>query len=103
MVTRQHDLVVIDPISGLVRVCAWCVPSARRKCLQWAFRCTDSICPACAERLQPHALEVTHRSGAVQVLKFESAYARGLAIIRLARQPVTLRILAILICAALAI
>jgi hypothetical protein len=50
MTTRLHDAVTIDP-SGLVRVCAWCVPAPRLAELHRLDRCSDGLCPACAVRL----------------------------------------------------
>jgi hypothetical protein len=50
VITATHDVVVIEP-SGLVRVCAWCVPAIRLAELHRDHRCTDTLCPPCAQRL----------------------------------------------------
>jgi hypothetical protein len=51
MTTATNDQVVVDA-RGLVVVCAWCVPANRLRVLHDAHACTDTICPACAARLE---------------------------------------------------
>lgn len=99
MITRTSDRIVVNT-AGLVPVCAWCVSRERRMALQFVVRCTDGICPDCQATLAPRnpfQLVVTSASGAEQTLRFSSAFSRGLAVIALAAQPVTLRILGVLI------
>lgn len=50
MTTAQNDRVVVEA-TGLVRLCSYCVPRARRLDLHRAHRVTDSICSACASVL----------------------------------------------------
>jgi len=99
VITRTSDRIVVNA-AGLVPVCAWCVSRERRLALQFAVRCTDGICPDCQATLAPRnpfQLVVTSASGTEQTLRFSSAFSRGLAVIALAAQPVTLRILGVLI------
>lgn len=51
MVTRSNDVVVVDPTTRLVRVCAWCVPPVRLAELSRTYRCTHSLCPDCQQLL----------------------------------------------------
>jgi hypothetical protein len=51
VITAKNDVVVVES-SGLVRVCAWCVPMVRLMEIHRAHRCTDGICPDCKERLE---------------------------------------------------
>lgn len=46
MTTATNDRVVVEA-NGLVRICAYCVPRARRRELHYAHRVTDSICTSC--------------------------------------------------------
>jgi hypothetical protein len=50
MTTALNDAVVVEA-SGLVRCCAWCLSAARLAELHRAYRCTDTLCPPCAQRL----------------------------------------------------
>jgi hypothetical protein len=98
VVTRTNRQIVVNA-AGLVPVCAWCVSPAERAALRKLHPVTDGLCPACKAALEAesHALQVEHPSGHVQTLKFSSACARGLAAIALAAQPVTLKILGVLL------
>lgn len=51
--TARNDVVVVE-LSGLVRVCAWCVPRARLIEIhrEYKERCTDGLCPECSTRLE---------------------------------------------------
>jgi hypothetical protein len=51
VITATNDQIVVDP-SGLVRVCAWCVPLVRLMEIHRAHRCTDGICPDCRVKLE---------------------------------------------------
>jgi hypothetical protein len=77
-------------------ICAWCPDFDRTAPHQPGT--SHGICPPCQIRFEQdaglHALEVAHPSGVVQTVTFTSAFARGLAMIALAAQPVTLRIVA---------
>jgi len=52
VVTRQSDIIVVDPVTGLVRVCAWCVPLIRLAELSRAYRCTHTLCAECKTKLE---------------------------------------------------
>jgi len=50
MTSSTNDIVVIE-VTGLVRVCAWCLSALRLAELHRLYRCSDGLCPACIERL----------------------------------------------------
>ena len=50
MTTALDPTVIVEP-SGLVRVCAWCVPQIRLAEIHRAHRCTDGLCPDCQIKL----------------------------------------------------
>jgi hypothetical protein len=52
VVTQKNDVVVVDPATHLVKVCAWCVPLVRLMEIHRAYRCTDGICPDCRVKLE---------------------------------------------------
>jgi hypothetical protein len=52
VVTATNDQIVVDPISRLLKVCAWCVAPVRLVELSRAYRCTHSLCPACRAKLE---------------------------------------------------
>jgi len=51
VITAKNDVVVVEP-SGLVRVCAWCVPLIRLREIHQQHRCTDGLCPDCQVKLE---------------------------------------------------
>lgn len=51
MTTRLAPAVDVAP-SGLVTVCAWCVPAATLAQLHRDYRCTDGMCSACSAQLE---------------------------------------------------
>lgn len=101
MVTRSSDVVDVDPSTQLVRVCAWCVPVARRIELHRLHRCSDGMCPDCqgrfVEECKPCQLQITYPSGNEHILTFASAFTRGLWMIAAAAQPITMRILGLVV------
>ena len=46
MTTATNAAVVVE-VTGLVRVCAFCVPRLTLDALHATHRCTDSICAPC--------------------------------------------------------
>jgi hypothetical protein len=48
MTTATNDLVVIEA-NGLIRVCCWCLSTARLAELHRLHRCTDGICQPCLD------------------------------------------------------
>lgn len=51
MTTQKNDVVVLET-SGLVRVCAWCLPAKRLAELHRAHRCSDGLCDDCSAQMQ---------------------------------------------------
>ena len=51
MTTATNPAIVIEP-NGLVRCCAWCLPSRTLAELHRAYRCTDGLCAPCRQRLE---------------------------------------------------
>lgn len=103
MITLKSDVLTVDPSVDLVRLCAWCVPMARRVELHRAYRCSDGMCPDCqirfAEQCQPCELEITYPSGNAHTLTFASRLLRGLWMIAAAAQPITMRIVSVVLVA----
>lgn len=96
MTTQRNDVVVVEP-SGLVRVCAWCLPATRLAEIHRAYRCTDGLCVSCEASLDEapasrHLLHLQYPTGRSVTIGFPTAFDRALHMILLAAQPVTLRL-----------
>lgn len=54
MTTGHDDKVRVEP-SGILKVCAWCVPRARLDELKRLYTVSHGLCNACAVRLESEA------------------------------------------------